>query len=145
MYGNEVVITTLHQNAAIGLAMKKVYAYIDYAEPKSFMWLTAMHFKVGDEINWDYKWDPKWQVPYLYFDGVDMNEEQPDGSKPKNWTDWIYFNGKFMGADKVANLNWGYVGTKMGYSGVLLFNPLTTGGGDDVFIQDGVDLANNGD
>ena len=74
-----------------------------------------------------------------------MNEEQPDGSKPKNWTDWIYFNGTFMGADKVANLNWGYVGTKMGYSGVLLFNPLTTGGGDDVFIQDGVDLANNGD
>lgn len=68
---------------------------------------------------------------------------------PKNWTDWIYFNGGMMAADKLANINlaninWGYIVTKMGCFGVMLFNPLTTGGGDDKFIQIGVDLANEG-
>ena len=65
----------------------------------------------------------------------------------KNYIDWIYFEGGVMGADKLANLNWGYVGTLMGYGAGtgkwMLFNPATTGGGDDVYIQMGVDLANS--
>ena len=140
-YGNDVVVTTIHNNAAIMLAFQQVNVF---GPPgSSFAMLVAMHFKMGDIINWDYKWDPYWQVPYKTFNGVNMNTVSPDGSSPKNYTDWIYFNGQLMGADKVSNLNWGYVGTKMGYSGPLLFNPLTTGGGDKKYIQMGVDMANN--
>ena len=49
-----------------------------------------------------------------------------------------------MGADKLANLNWGYVGKTMGYSGPVLLNPFTTGVNDDFFIKLGIDLANSG-
>jgi hypothetical protein len=37
----------------------------------------------------------------------------------------IYFSGHLMDASSVANLNWGYVGTNMGFGGMLLDNPLT--------------------
>lgn len=111
-------------------------------EPLAFEWLAVEHFKQGDEINWDYKWDPDWQVPYSTFNGVDMNEKQSNGGSPKNWYPWIYYKGNLMGADKLANLNWGFLGMIMGYSGPLLFNPLTTGGGDAEYIQIGVELAN---
>ena len=156
-YGNDSVMSVLHQNAAIGLGVEisnyKMSNNYPQAYITSFCWLTAQHFKIGDNINWDYKWDPNWQVPYAYFtdwdaenpsfNGVGMNKVASDGSSPKNYVAWIYFNGNLMGADKLANLNWGYVGTKMGYFGAMLFNPLTTGGGDDVYIQMGVDLAKN--
>jgi hypothetical protein len=67
------------------------------------------------------------------------------GSTPKNWTPWIYFNGQLMDASSVANLNWGYVGTNMGYGGLLLDNPLTNHGEGDTdafFIHMGIDWAN---
>lgn len=73
-----------------------------------------------------------------------MNQPYPDGSTPKNWTSWIYFNGDLMGADKLANLNWGYVGTKLGYGGSLLLNRWTEGAGDGPYITWGVNLANSG-
>lgn len=94
--------------------------------------------------DWDYKWNPSWQVPYAYFNGVDMNKKQSDGSYAKNWTPWIYFNGQLISADKFANINLGYVGTKMGFFGYMLLNPTTTGGDDEKYIQRGINMAKNG-
>ncbi len=49
-----------------------------------------------------------------------------------------------MGADKLANLNWGYVGTLLGYKGKMLINRLTEGAGDGPYIQMGINLASMG-
>ena len=151
MYGNDIVMETLHTNLAemIGVQVvnRELYNPIE-AYVATFTYLTAKHFKIGDEVNWDYKWDPNWQVPYDYFNGSDMNKVEPsDGSSPKNYVEWIYFKGRVIGADKVANLNWGYIGTKLGYTTPrsLLFNPLTEPAGDGEYIQMGVDMANYGD
>ncbi len=151
MYGNDIVMETLKTNLAEMIAVQKFNrqrhgSIVAYSA--TFTYLTARHFKSGDEVNWDYKWDPNWQVPYDYFNGSDMNKVEPsDGSSPKNYVDWIYFRGRVIGADKVANLNWGYIGTKLGYTKPrsLLFNPLTEPTGDGEYIQMGVDMANYGD
>ena len=57
---------------------------------------------------------------------------------------WIYFDGMIMGADKFGNLNLGYVGAMMGFSGVWLLNPATSGAGDGFWVQYGIDMVNGG-
>ena len=127
MYGNDVVMNTLHNNTKI--AIGKVLS-----GDMVYLWFVSM--TCGD---WDYKWNPNWQVPYPYFNGENMNV-----NNNKNWYPWIYFEGELMSADKFGNLNLGYVGTKMGFPLWILLNPATSGAGDGYWVQKGIDMANGG-
>lgn len=49
-----------------------------------------------------------------------------------------------MGADKFGNLNLGYVGVMMGFSGRMLLNPATSGSGDGFWVKRGMEMAKNG-
>jgi hypothetical protein len=75
---------------------------------------------------------------------MDMNTFYDDGSQAKNWTPWIYFDGMVFAADKFGNLNLGYVGYMMGYNGFQLINPATSGGGDQEWIEYGIEMAKQG-
>ena len=148
-FGNDAIKALLHENNQTmmdyynGLANDYWYL-VSGGKPAeaTFVWLIGKHFGNQDEPNWDYKWDINWQIPIDYPDS--FYGEYADAPNKRNWYEWIYFEGVMIGADKVANINWGYLGTNLGYSGFYLFNPLTTGGDDDRFIQMGVDLANSG-
>ena len=43
----------------------------------------------------------------------------------RNWNAWIYFEGKLWGADKIGNINLGYIGTILGFSGGFIQNQFT--------------------
>jgi len=152
MYGQDKVMATLHANAVTGIKQRDDYysaswyiasfLTLDWTYSPSwegYKWFVSM--TCGD---WDYKWNSDWQVPYSYFNGVDMNMKQKDGGYPKNWTPWIYFDGQLMGADKFGNLNLGYVGSRMGYGGYDLLNPATSGAGDGYWVQYGINMAKAG-
>lgn len=145
-YGQDIVYQELAKNMEYVDSMGfDSFWYIFFsgghleAETSKYLWFVSMTCS-----DWDYKYNPNWQVPYPIFNGVNMNETKKDGSQPKNWTPWIYFEGQYMAADKFGNLNLGYVGTKMGYGGVLLINPATSGAGDQEWIEFGIKLANEG-
>lgn len=61
----------------------------------------------------------------------------------KNWSNWIYFEGEIMGADKFGNLNLGYVGVCMGFDGIMLKNFYTMDKDDGYYVNLGMDLANS--
>lgn len=128
MYGNDVVMITLHNNTDQALSIWAPNSLPGY------LWFVSM--TCGD---WDYKWNPNWQVPYPYFNGEDMNV-----NNNKNWVPWIYFDGELMSADKFGNLNLGYVGTKMGFPAWILLNFATSGDGDGYWVQKGINMANGG-
>ena len=133
-------MSTLHNNSYMGQRY-----IIEYNNDYNGTTLNPYAWFVQRTCNeWDYKWNSEWQVPYNSFNGEAMNVKLPDGSYAKNWTGWIYFDGMIMAADEFGNLNLGYVGTKMGFSGIELLNFATKGGGDDFWIQYGINLANQG-
>ncbi|MDY3303082.1 MAG: RHS repeat-associated core domain-containing protein [Clostridia bacterium] len=142
MYGQDVIINTLHKN--VKEAEQYVNLYNKNPTYNSEMPTPYVWFVNKTCTDWDYKKNNNWQVKYKKFNGYDMNERQRDGGYPKNWMSWIYFDGQVMGADKVGNLNLGYVGRKMGFDGYLLKNPATTGGGDGYWVQYGIDMASQG-
>ena len=146
MYGQEIILSTLQENAYMGIeyqdSLYNDWLYIllgGDAYSDSYMWFVSMTCTY-----WDYKNNMDWQVPYERFDGKDMTWKQPDGGYAKNWYDWIYFDGHIFGADKFSNLNLGYVGEAMGFGGFLLINPTTAGGGDEFWIQYGINMRRQG-
>ena len=138
MYGESKITEALMDNTSIALAYEELYSIFGPLShmPNPYIWFVSQTCTV-----WDYKWNSNWQVPYDNFAGMDMNAKQKDGGYPKNWVAWIYYEGQLMGADKVGNLNLGYVGKMMGYDGWLLQNQHTTGGGDGYWIYMGINKA----
>ena len=139
MYGQDKVMSALHSNAAEG--QKIVDATATMAKyGYSGSRLGAYSWYVTSTCNnWNYKLDPNWQVPYSRFNGLDMS-----ANNNKNWQPWIYFEGKVWGADKIGNINLGYVGTKMGFDGVMIQNALTMDKDDGPSVTLGIQLANAG-
>ena len=98
---------------------------------------------------WDYKNKEEWRVPEKYtvdengkkilYNDVDMNLKNS-----RNWTPWIYFEGELWGADKIGNINLGYVGTVMGYGGVAIKNFATMDKDDAPAVLLGIELAEKG-
>lgn len=89
--------------------------------------------------DWNYKFNSNWQVPYDYFNGNNMNDDNN-----KNWKAWMYFDGMLMAADDFGNLNMAYVGYKMGLPTSIYQNFATTDGKDAFWVQYGIDLAKSG-
>lgn len=141
MYGQDKIMETLHENNEQAQEYMQLYNWDqENILPSPYLWFVDMTCST-----WDYKMNPNWQVPYSYFNGNNMNESMPDGSKPKNWTSWIYFDGMLIGAGKVGNINLGYVGTKMGWTKEMLIIPMITDDkGDGPYIQYGIDMAKQG-
>ena len=138
MYGESKITEALMDNTSIALAYEELYSIfgpLSYM-PNPYIWFVSQTCTV-----WDYKWNSNWQVPYDNFAGTDMNAKQKDGGYPQNWVAWIYYEGQLMGADKVGNLNLGYVEKMMGYDGWLLQNQHITGGGDGYWIYTGINKA----
>ena len=119
MYGESKITEALMDNTSIALAYEELYSIFGPLShmPNPYIWFVSQTCTV-----WDYKWNSNWQVPYDNFAGTDMNAKQKDGGYPQNWVAWIYYEGQLMGADKVGNLNLGYVEKMMGYDGWLLQN-----------------------
>ena len=138
MYGESKITEALMDNTSIALAYEELYSIFGPLShmPNPYIWFVSQTCTV-----WDYKWNSNWQVPYDNFAGTDMNAKQKDGGYPQNWVAWIYYEGQLMGADKVGNLNLGYVGKMMSYAGWLLQNQHTTGGGDGCWIYMGINKA----
>ena len=88
---------------------------------------------------WDYKRNSDWQVPYETFNGENMNNDNR-----KNWTPLIYFDGMLISADKLGNINLGYIGTKMGFSDVQLKNSYTMDKDDGPYVEYGIKMAEQG-
>jgi RHS repeat-associated protein len=146
-YGQDIVMETMHNNAQLLMDYRTQGGYIMGTEFKAYLGLVTLAVTA-----WDYKEDPDWQVEHPTFNGVNMNKEMPDGSHPKNWTKWIYFDGMMMAADEFGNMNLGYVGAKQGYDGVLLYNFATSDADrgttdqntDTFWIEYGFNMAKNG-
>lgn len=100
---------------------------------------------VTDEDNWDYKYNPDWQVggkdgeSLETYDGKNLNADNN-----RNWLPWMYYDGHLMGADKFGNMNMAYVGKKMGLPEWVYQNRITTDGEDAEWVQRGIDLAKSG-
>lgn len=90
---------------------------------------------------WDYKYNDDWQVKYDYFDGKDMDAPE---CNYRNWTPWMYFDGRLISADKLGNMNMAYVGKNMGLPEWVYKNITTTDKDDAEWVQYGIDLAEAG-
>jgi RHS repeat-associated protein len=142
MYGQVKVMDIFHANAKTGLAyieslLANYWFLADGGDPytASYSWFVGM-----TENAWDYKFNPDWQIPYERFNGYNMSIDNN-----RNWMPWIYFEGEMWGADKIGNMNLGYVGTKMGYPKQMLLIPLITDDkGDGHAITFGISLAKSG-
>jgi hypothetical protein len=144
-YGQDEIIETMHNNVLH--AQKQVF---------NKWWWQAMHsgletylFSYGWFVNmtcndWDYKWNNDWRIPYNSYEGYDLVVDEVNGGYRRNWMDWIYFDGRIMGADKFGNLNLGYVGYRMGFLPIMLNNFATSGMGDGFWVEYGMTMAKNG-
>ncbi len=137
-YGQFIIEDTLHKNAERALRYQnelfpRIVLSNPYA-PSPYTWFVDR--TCGE---WDYKFNDEWRVPYRTFNGSNMNE-----NNAKNWTPWIYFDGMIVSADKFGNINLGYVGTKMGFSGFLLKNPTTMDKDDGPYVEYGIRMAEQG-
>lgn len=140
-YGQDVIMETLHANATLSRVIIDAIKQASHlnAHIVTYPWFVGMTC-----TEWDYKWNPDWQVPYSIFNNKAMDKEDSDGSYPKNYVAWIYFDGMIMGADKFGNINLGYVGTKMGFHKFLLSDILKLLGDDPkdtAMIEYGIALA----
>ncbi|MDR0498912.1 MAG: RHS repeat-associated core domain-containing protein, partial [Holophagales bacterium] len=143
MYGQDKIMNLLHTNAALGINVMDAATTdpSDYTgSVVAYSWFVSMTCS-----DWDYKWNPDWQVPYAVYNDKNMNQRQKGGGYPKNWIAWIYFDGMIIGADKVGQINLGYVGTKMGWPKWMLLIPGVTDDKDDgPYITHGINMANQG-
>ena len=137
MYGQDKIINTLHTNAAAGksyIEFHESLLKIGQSSQSPYEW-----FVQKTCTDWDYKYNSAWQVPYNKFNGENMNI-----NNNKNWKPWIYFDGMIISADKFGNINLGYVGTKMGFSGVMIKNSFTMDKDDGPYVQYGINMAIQG-
>lgn len=133
-YGQDIVMNTLHSNSATGQNYANEYNDYNNIELSPYTWFVYMTCNA-----WDYKFNSEWQVPYDNFNGQNMNQ-----NNSKNWTPWIYFDGMLISGDKFGNINLGYVGTKMGFSGVMIKNMFTMDKDDGFYVNYGINLAKQG-
>ena len=111
------------------------------ADSTAYLYLWFVNMTCTD---WDVKLQSNRQVPYAAFNGNNMN-----AYNAKNWTPWIYFDGRIISADDLGNINLGYVGTKMGYSKPMLADAVDLFQGSDdpkeqANILYGINMANSG-
>ena len=137
MYGQDKVMDTLHQNVQVMIDTMLFYNQLamtggPIGDP--YLWYVQM-----TETKWDYKLNPDWQIPYDTFNGLDMSI-----NNNRNWRPWIYFDGEIRGADKIGNINLGYIGTKMGFGDLLIKNFATMDKDDGPSVELGIRLANMG-
>ena len=149
-YGQDSVTTLLHENAEKAIGYKKLRRNLGQINVRGrrithpYVWFVGMTC-----TDWDYKNKEEWRVPEKYtvdengkkrfYNDVDMNLKNS-----RNWTPWIYFEGELWGADKIGNINLGYVGTVMGYGGVAIKNFATMDKDDAPAVLLGIELAEKG-
>ncbi|MBO4898035.1 MAG: RHS repeat-associated core domain-containing protein [Clostridia bacterium] len=136
-YGQNIVMDTLHNNAELGkeyIEMSNGFLTLGVSIKSPYEW-----FVLQTCNDWDYKTKSGWQVPYDTFNGENMNI-----NNAKNWTPWIYFDGMIISGDKFGNINLGYVGTKMGFSGVWIENKFTLDKDDGPYVKYGITMAKQG-
>jgi hypothetical protein len=127
MYGQEVVMNTLHENAKT--AKEYQSRLYDSEKPAQYTnmesyFSASVSYLVGKAYgDWNYKEQNDWKVgrvKYDYFNGNKMDE-----NNNRNWNEWIYFDGEIWGADQIGNMNMAYVGMKMELPKAVFNNPLT--------------------
>lgn len=62
----------------------------------------------------------------------------------RNWTPWIYFEGRIISADKLGNINLAYVAARAGFPEYWYSNPATRDKDDAEYIDFGIELARSG-
>ena len=133
-YGEEEIWSILHDNAEEGKEYIDNYLNLDeeYRPQDPYLWYVLMTC-----TDWNYKNEAEWKCKYRYFRGkkIDPNKNED------NTTPWIYFDGELISSDKLGNINLGYVGTKMGYSGILVQNRFTEDKDDGPYVRKGINLA----
>jgi hypothetical protein len=145
MYGQDKVFGIFHENAAKGRkviedAEKLAQAGVAMPYTASYSWFVEM-----TETEWDYKVNPEWQVKGKMVNGKELfNGGNLDEDNNRNWRPWIYFDGELWGADKIGNMNLGYVGTEMGFEGKLISNFATMDKDDGPAVRRGISLAKTG-
>jgi len=143
-YAQDKVMNQLHENAKIATNYQKSliegWQGILYSLSGGNYYEDSVTFLIGMAYGeWNYKYNPNWQVPYDVFDGKNMNVDNN-----RNWIAWMYFDGMLMAGDDFGNLNMAYVGYKMGLGTYVYQNFLTTDGKDAFWVQYGIDLAKSG-
>lgn len=137
MYGQDAIIKLLHDNQETAKEYQETFNNLVLKNPtiaSPYTWFVAMTCS-----EWDYKRNSDWQVPYETFNGENMNNDNR-----KNWTPWIYFDGMLISADKLGNINLGYIGTKMGFSDIQLKNSYTMDKDDGPYVEYGIKMAEQG-
>ena len=148
-YGQETVTALLRENAQEGIEYQELYKKMSQIKSRGsritepYVWFVLMTC-----TDWNYKYNEEWRVPEeymknknkegetIYYNGFNMNEKNS-----RNWVPWIYFEGELWGADKIGNINLGYVGTAMGYGGVAIKNFATMDKDDAPAVLLGIELA----
>ena len=151
MYGQDAVKELLLENALEASAFQKAMTSgstgVAFALSGGGYFICSVSFLINKAYGeWDYKFQETWRVgsgsdQYLIFNNIDMNERQSDGSFPKNWTPWIYFEGLIIAADDVGNINLAFVGYKMNLPQYVYSNFATRDGKDAAMIDLGIALA----
>jgi hypothetical protein len=131
--GQELVEDSVHENAksaaeyqsklimlrapALSSDENVHFEYLPSNDKKAYLEHSTAYLALRAQTDWDYKENRNFQVggndsreKYRYFNGLDMDEK---GANRRNWTPWIYFEGKVIAGDDVGNINMAYVGKKM--------------------------------
>ena len=119
-YAQNEIINELHSDVSWAKEM-----FAKYLDPNDRYLILVQRFY--DAEGWNYKWKDEWRVPYATYDWVgdgslvNMNLKTKshlldfEGSFPKNWVPWLYFDGVVISAADMGNLATGYVMASMGY------------------------------
>jgi hypothetical protein len=146
MYGQEAVADTLHENAKIAVEFQsKSLNTASFTEGRGYSKNSVAYLALMAQTDWDYKQNTTFQVggndlreKYASFNGLDMDKE---GENRRNWTPWIYFEGKVIAADDVGNMNMAYAGKKMGLSPSVYNNIVTRNQFPEIWKPDERDIA----
>lgn len=171
-YGQVEIQEMLHANA--DEVIQKIKQMRKSAQNNSFMnaqiYGIFYNFVRHTETDWDYKWNPEWQVPYdTMFDvsekdrayhsmdeyklvprevysyyGENRIEYDKVSINRRNWTPWIYFEGRIISADKLGNINLAYVAARAGFPEHWYSNFATRDKDDAEYIDFGIELARSG-
>ncbi|MBU5449160.1 RHS repeat-associated core domain-containing protein [Acetivibrio sp. MSJd-27] len=126
-YAQDKIMNELHSGVKWAKSM-----FNEYMDANDRYLILTKRFYTPSESNaggtdgWNYKWKSEWRVPYAKYnwneDGTDsdMNAYTSggwfgEGSYPKNWMPWMYFDGMFLSGADMGNLALGYIMKSMGY------------------------------
>lgn len=144
---HEAIMNLLHENKKRAQDYQKTMTegfpgFLYRMSDGNYM-LDSSTYLIGmvDKGEWDYKYNDDWRVKYDYFDGKYMDTPN---SNYRNWTPWMYFDGRLISADKLGNMNMAYVGKNMGLPEWVYKNITTTDKDDAEWVQYGIDLAKTG-